>query len=347
MEADRIFECNFGFACCALSVIMISYLITNYIYRNNKNYSANNRPIIPMKAPGATHRAFFVLRRKRTEAGDDMTIQPSAAQPPSAVPAAPSVIRMNRVGKRFETGLAAVDNVDMHIREGELVSFVGPSGCGKSTLFRLIAGLSRPSEGAIEIVGEEPDQARRRNTISYVFQDATLLPWSNVWENIVLPLKLRRVPKRILKDEAARALELVGLQDYAKALPRQLSGGMKMRVSIARALITHPKLLLMDEPFGALDEMTRQSLQNELLDIWRKSPGMTILFVTHNMFEAVFLSTRIAVMTPRPGRISRWVDVPVPYPRDERFRTTSDFSGYVERVSNALHGGHRTRGAWE
>jgi len=126
-------------------------------------------------------------------------------------------------------------------------------------------------------------------------------------ENIVLPLKLRRVPKRILKDEAARALELVGLQDYAKALPRQLSGGMKMRVSIARALITHPKLLLMDEPFGALDEMTRQSLQNELLDIWRKSPGMTILFVTHNMFEAVFLSTRIAVMTPRPGRILSYI----------------------------------------
>nr|WP_130616525.1 ABC transporter ATP-binding protein [Cohnella abietis] len=251
---------------------------------------------------------------------------------------------MREVGKSFGVGPAAVEKVDMNIREGELVSFVGPSGCGKSTLFRLIAGLSQQSEGAIEIIGEDPGLARKRNAISYVFQDATLLPWSNVWDNITLPLKLRHVSKQVQKVEAERVLELVGLQDYAKALPRQLSGGMKMRVSIARALISHPKLLLMDEPFGALDEITRQSLQNELLEIWRKSPGMTILFVTHNVFEAVFLSTRIAVMTPRPGRISRWVDVPVDYPRDERFRTTSDFGRYIDSVSSALHHGNQAKG---
>lgn len=266
------------------------------------------------------------------------SIQGAAGSPP--------VIRMSRVGKRFESGPAAVEQVDLDIRENELVSFVGPSGCGKSTLFRLIAGLSQPTEGEIEIIGEEPEKARKRNSISYVFQDATLLPWSTVWDNVVLPLKLKRVPKHVQQIEAARVLALVGLQDYAKALPRQLSGGMKMRVSIARALITHPKLLLMDEPFGALDEMTRQSLQDELLDIWRENPGMTILFVTHNVFEAVFLSTRIAVMSPRPGRISRWIDVPVPYPRDERFRTTPEFAGYIDRVAGALRdkGGGKGKG---
>lgn len=255
----------------------------------------------------------------------------------------PSVIRMREVSKSYGAGPAAVELVNMDIREGEFVSFVGPSGCGKSTLFRLIADLSQPDAGQIEILREEAAQARKRNAISYVFQDATLLPWSNVWDNITLPLKLRRIPKSVQKEEAERVLELVGLQDYAEALPRQLSGGMKMRVSIARALISHPKLLLMDEPFGALDEITRQSLQSELLEIWRKNSGMTILFVTHNVFEAVFLSTRIAVMTPRPGRISRWIDVPVPYPRDERFRTKSDFGGYVDIVGSSMRYGRPTK----
>lgn len=256
----------------------------------------------------------------------------------------PSVIRMQDIGKKYGAGQAAVEDVTLNIWEGELVSFVGPSGCGKSTLFRLIAGLSEPSAGSIELLGGEPDPVLKRKAISYVFQDATLLPWSSVWDNITLPLKLRHVPRSVQKQEAERVLQLVGLQDYAKALPRQLSGGMKMRVSIARALISHPKLLLMDEPFGALDEITRQSLQNELLDIWRQNPGMTILFVTHNVFEAVFLSTSIAVMTPRPGRISQWVDVPVPYPREEKFRTTPEFVGYVEQVAGALHGGGAGKG---
>jgi len=250
----------------------------------------------------------------------------------------PPVIHMSSIEKSYGGGPAAVENVNLTIHEGELVSFVGPSGCGKSTLFRIIAGLSEPTSGVIELLRDEPDLVSKRNAISYVFQDATLMPWSNVWDNVTLPLKLRGVSKSVQAEEAQRVLSLVGLQDYAKALPRQLSGGMKMRVSIARALISRPKLLLMDEPFGALDEITRQSLQNELLAIWQQNPGMTILFVTHNVFEAAFLSTRIAVMTPRPGRITSWVDVPTAYPRHEGFRTTPEFVGYIDQVSRALHG---------
>lgn len=254
-----------------------------------------------------------------------------------------SVIRLTDVSKSYGDGPAALHQVSLDIYENELISFVGPSGCGKSTLFRLIAGLSRASKGTMEILREDAAEARKRNEISYVFQDATLLPWSTVSDNVSLPLKLRGVSKKAQKEEAERVLELVGLRDYAGSLPRQLSGGMRMRVSIARALISNPKLLLMDEPFGALDEMTRQLLQNELLDIWRKSPGMTILFVTHNVFEAVFLSTRIAVMTPRPGRITEWFDVDAPYPREGRFRSAADFGCLVDRVSRALAEGSRGR----
>jgi len=256
---------------------------------------------------------------------------------------ASAAIRMRNVNKSYGSGPAALQQVNLEIRENELVSFVGPSGCGKSTLFRLIAGLSRPSSGSIEILGENAEAARKRNDIAYVFQDATLLPWSTVRDNVTLPLKLRRVPRSVQKQEAERVLGLVGLGDYADSLPRQLSGGMKMRASIARALISRPKLLLMDEPFGALDEITRQLLQSELLGIWRKSPGMTVLFVTHNVFEAVYLSTRIAVMSPRPGRVTAWLDVDAPYPRDVRFRSTSAFGTLVDRVSSALLEGNDGR----
>jgi NitT/TauT family transport system ATP-binding protein len=165
----------------------------------------------------------------------------------------------------------------------------------------------------------------------------TLLPWSNLLDNVTLPLKLRGVPKRKCAEEGERVLELVGLKDYTKSLPRQLSGGMKMRVSIARALVSRPKLLLMDEPFGALDEITRQTLQDELLSIWQQDKQMSVLFITHNVFESVFLSTRVVVMTPRPGKIAEMIDVPVAFPRDDDFRTTHEFSELVRRTSKALH----------
>lgn len=171
---------------------------------------------------------------------------------------------------------------------------------------------------------------------SFVFQEHTLLPWAKLIDNVTLPLTLRGIPQKQRIEEGERVLELVGLKDYMKVLPRQLSGGMKMRVSIARALISRPKLLLMDEPFGALDEITRQTLQDELLKIWGQDKKMTVLFITHNVFEAVFLSTRVVVMTPRPGKISDVIDIPYPFPRDENFRTTTEFGAYVRQVSDVL-----------
>lgn len=249
------------------------------------------------------------------------------------------LLTLSGVSKVYDNGTVAVRDANLRIREGELLSFVGPSGCGKSTLFRLIAGLGQPSEGTIDILGGTPEEARRDGGVSYVFQDATLMPWSSVLDNVTLPLKLAKTPKAERLRRAERALERVGLSDYAKAYPRQLSGGMKMRVSIARALISEPRLLLMDEPFGALDEITRQSLQNELLEIRRNDPSMTVLFVTHNVFEAVFLSTRIAVMSARPGRISEEIEVPVPYPREESFRASPAFGEMVRKVSDSLSGG--------
>ncbi|WP_229263613.1 ABC transporter ATP-binding protein [Cohnella cholangitidis] len=246
------------------------------------------------------------------------------------------VLGLNNVSKTYRNGTIAVQEANLSIHEGEFVSFVGPSGCGKSTIFRMSAGLSSPTSGQIGILGGTPEQARRSNSISCVFQEATLLPWVSVRDNIALPLQLRKQPRKRQLEEAERVLQLVGLQDYAKALPRELSGGMKMRVSIARALVAKPRILFMDEPFGALDEITRQTLQEELLTIWQKTERMTILFVTHNAFEAVYLSNRIMVMTPRPGRISNEISIDVPYPRGERFRELPDFSRYVSLVSESL-----------
>ncbi|WP_426454260.1 ABC transporter ATP-binding protein [Paenibacillus sp. S-38] len=257
-----------------------------------------------------------------------------AQEPLSAAP--PALVTMNRLSKIYGNGTAALQEVDLHITEGEFLCFVGPSGCGKSTVFKLIAGLGEPTGGSLRILGLMPREARRRSEIAFVFQDHTLLPWANVEDNVMLPLQLKGVPKREQREEAERVLELVGLKDHGKALPRQLSGGMKMRVSIARALATRPKLLLMDEPFGALDEITRQTLQDELLKIWEADRQMTVLFVTHNVFEAVFLSTRVVVMTPRPGKIAAEIPIAAPFPRDEEFRTKPEFSDWVRSVSACL-----------
>ncbi|MFD1953491.1 ABC transporter ATP-binding protein [Paenibacillus thailandensis] len=246
------------------------------------------------------------------------------------------LVDLKNVGKVYPNGTIAVQNANLEVTEGEFLCFVGPSGCGKSTIFNMITGLTNHTEGDLSVLGTTPFQARKQNEIAFVFQEHTLLPWTNLLENVTLPLKLRGVPKKTRMEEGARVLELVGLKDYMKVLPRQLSGGMKMRVSIARALISRPKLLLMDEPFGALDEITRQTLQDELLGIWQKDKSMTVLFITHNVFEAVFLSTRVVVMTPRPGKIAEIIDIPHPFPRDEVFRTSHSFSDSVRAVSGAL-----------
>ncbi|MFC0478010.1 ABC transporter ATP-binding protein [Robertmurraya beringensis] len=243
------------------------------------------------------------------------------------------VVSFKGVDKIYNTGTVALSQLDLSIQEGEFISFLGPSGCGKSTALRMVAGLSEATKGKVEVFGQNPkDLIRNSNDIAYVFQDSNLLPWRTVLDNVVLPLELRGSNKNTRKEIAMRVLEMVGLKDYLKSYPRQLSGGMKMRVSIARALAAKPKLLLMDEPFAALDEMTRQSLQMDLLDIWKKE-HTTILFVTHNVYEAVYLSSKIAVMSARPGRLASLIDVDLSYPRD---RVNSAFTEYVDLASRSL-----------
>ncbi|MGJ9383446.1 ABC transporter ATP-binding protein [Salipaludibacillus sp. CF4.18] len=246
------------------------------------------------------------------------------------------LVNLANVRKVYPNGTVAVTNVNLQAGEGEFICFVGPSGCGKSTIFNMVTGLTDHSQGELSVLGTTPAQARKHNEIAFVFQDHTLLPWATLLENVTLPLKLRGLPKKQVKAEGERVLTLVGLKDHMNVPPRQLSGGMKMRVSIARALITRPKLLLMDEPFGALDEITRQSLQDELLNIWNKEKEMSVLFITHNVFEAAYLSTRVVVMTPRPGKIGDIINIPTSKKRDEDFRTSDEFNKYVGEISSCL-----------
>ncbi|MEN0666491.1 ABC transporter ATP-binding protein [Caldifermentibacillus hisashii] len=243
------------------------------------------------------------------------------------------VVAFNRVKKVYNTGTVALSEFDLTIHEGEFISFLGPSGCGKSTALRMVAGLGEATNGTVTVFEQKPkDVIRNSNDIAFVFQEANLLPWRTVYDNVVLPLELRGTDKKSQKETAERVLEMVGLKDHLKSYPRQLSGGMKMRVSIARALSAKPKLLLLDEPFAALDEITRQTLQLDLLNIWKKE-NTTILFVTHNVYEAVYLSTRIAVMSARPGRLTAMIDVDLPYPRE---RANSKFTEYVNIASQSL-----------
>ncbi|MEK5272217.1 ABC transporter ATP-binding protein [Aeribacillus sp. FSL K6-8394] len=243
------------------------------------------------------------------------------------------IVAFHHVSKIYNTGTVALSQFHFSITEGEFISFLGPSGCGKSTALRMVAGLGEPTEGKVEVFGQNPKEViKNTNDVAFVFQDANLLPWRTVLENVMLPLELRGSDKKSRKEDAIKVLEMVGLKDHIKSYPRQLSGGMRMRVSIARALAAKPKLLLMDEPFAALDEITRQTLQTELLEIWKREK-MTILFVTHNVFEAVYLSTRIAVLSARPGRLSSIIDVDLPYPRE---RTDERFTEYVDISSQSL-----------
>ena len=253
------------------------------------------------------------------------------------------VVLFQDVDKIFNSEITALSDFNLSIKEGEFVCFLGPSGCGKSTALRMVAGLGEATTGSVEVFGKTPREIiENQNDVAFVFQDANLLPWRTVLDNVFLPLELKGGNKKEQKQEAVRVLEMVGLKDYLKAYPRQLSGGMKMRVSIARALAAKPKLLLMDEPFAALDEITRQTLQMELLDIWQKEK-MTILFVTHNVFEAVFLSTRIAIMSARPGRLSSLIDIDLPFPRELSSRTNPRFTEYVELASEKLERGNEKR----
>src|SRR3954470_5519081 len=239
-------------------------------------------------------------------------------------------VSLRGVTKTFDNGVRALGPIDLDVRQGEFVSLLGPSGCGKSTALRLIAGLSAATSGLVGVSG-----ANTNKSIGFVFQEPTLMPWTTVGENVRLPLKLARLSREIADARVGDALAQVGLSEFAQAYPRELSGGMKMRVSLARALVTDPDILLMDEPFAALDEITRFKLNNDLLALWRRL-RKTVIFVTHSVFESVYLSQRVVVMTARPGRIQADLRIETVEPGSEEFRTSVAYSDYCRRVSAAL-----------
>jgi len=251
----------------------------------------------------------------------------------SATVATDCAVSLRAVGKSYANGVVALDRLDLDVRPGEFVSLLGPSGCGKSTALRIIAGLSEPTSG--EVIWPRPDAPASEREIGFVFQEPTLMPWTTVAGNVRLPLDLQRIDAATAASHVAAALARVGLSDFADVYPRELSGGMKMRVSIARALVTESMLLLMDEPFAALDEITRFKLNDDLLSLW-ESLRKTVVFVTHSVFESVYLSSRIVVMTPRPGRVFTELAINAPYPRDQRFRTSAEYGVLCRRASEAL-----------
>jgi len=239
-------------------------------------------------------------------------------------------VSLSGVSKTYDSGLRALEPVDAEIRRGEFVSIVGPSGCGKSTLLRIIAGLLPASEGACERASD--------GTAAFVFQEAALLPWRNVQKNAELLMELEGVPAGERAEKAARTLKLVGLEGFERSYPHNLSGGMRMRLSLARSIALQPSLLLLDEPLAAVDELTRDVLQEELSQLWQ-AQGFTALLVTHNVHEAVFLSNRVVVMSKRPGRILRIIDVPFRFPRSPELRSTAEFAHLTGTVSAALREG--------
>lgn len=250
------------------------------------------------------------------------------ATAPSGTPSTAPVLSLVGVRKRFGDGTVALDGVDLTVRRGEFVTVVGPSGCGKSTLLRLASRLSGLTAGAMDV---------QAGKLGYVFQDATLLPWRTVRSNVELLAELDHLPRDERRRRAAEAIKLVGLSDFVRHRPRQLSGGMRMRVSLARSLTLEPDLFLFDEPFGALDEITRERLNDELISLFL-ARRFAALFITHSVAEAVFLSTRVLVMSPRPGRIVAEFPVPFVYPRDPSLRYTQEFSALAGQVSRSLRG---------
>ena len=284
-------------------------------------------------------------------------------------------VRVEGAGKVYPNGVRALEPIDLDIGEGEFVTVLGPSGCGKSTLLRMVAGLSAPSSGAVTLWPESPSSSLRRkpestkdqkpgpgarrgdeatsirgtpqsgkddNPIAFVFQQPTLMPWASLERNVRLPLELAGTRDAEASAKVCEALKLVGLADFAEAYPRQLSGGMQMRASIARALVTEPRLMLMDEPFGALDEITRNRLDRDVRELWARR-GLTVMFVTHSIYEAVFLSTRVLVMSPRPGRIVSALHVDPAQPRDDAFRLSTRFADWCRQLSDMLDSANRTR----
>ena len=250
----------------------------------------------------------------------------------------PEVLLRN-VGKRFSgTAVPVLEGIELSIDRGEFVSIIGPSGCGKSTLLKLVAGLLPCSSGEIAVNGMKPEDARA--LVSFVFQDPTLLPGRTVEKNVALALELEGKPREENAKTTAMLFELVGLSHVAKHYPRQLSGGMKMRTSIARALATRPRLLLMDEPFAALDEMTRDRMNEELLRL-REEQNWTVIFVTHSVAEAVFLASKVIVLAPHPGRVAHVIDVTLTYPRTEATRESDAYDEIVSRTSRLLREAHR------
>jgi len=243
------------------------------------------------------------------------------------------LVGVRGVSKVFANGVQALANVSLDVEAGEFLSVLGPSGCGKSTLLRLIAGLIQPSGGTID--SSAGDSSAGRADLGFVFQEPTLMPWATALANVALPLKLHGMARSEREARAAEALGDVGLTGFERTWPRELSGGMKMRVSIARALVTEPRLLLMDEPFAALDEITRHRLNADLLELWQRSK-VTVVFVTHSVFESVFLSQRIAVMAARPGRVLSELSIAAPYPRSEFFRTSAEYAAYCRQASARL-----------
>ncbi|MDX2098025.1 MAG: ABC transporter ATP-binding protein [Leptolyngbyaceae cyanobacterium bins.59] len=251
------------------------------------------------------------------------------------------VITLTHLNKTYTNGTIALQDMDLTIGQSEFISLVGPSGCGKSTVLRIIAGLGRMTSGQVDwadgtvYTPTSKPKAVSSLKLAYVFQEAALMPWATVIENVRLPLKLMHYSPREMEGAVQEAIALVGLEGFERAYPRELSGGMKMRVSIARALVTKPEVLLMDEPFGALDEMTRSKLNSDLLQLWGQKQW-TVLFVTHNIYEAVYLSNRVVVMAARPGRVVAEVPIIAGHPRDEEFRTSILFNDYCRKVSHAL-----------
>jgi NitT/TauT family transport system ATP-binding protein len=252
---------------------------------------------------------------------------------------------LRAVGKRFASGLTALSGVDLTVAPGEFVSLLGPSGCGKSTLLRIVAGLTAPSAGTCHVaLADGPGRHIPAGRVGFVFQDPTLMPWSTVTGNVLLPFRIAGQVGGAQRERVAAAIRAVGLDGFENAYPHQLSGGMRMRVSIARALVTDPDLLLLDEPFAALDEITRLALNDDLLRLWEERRP-TILFVTHSVFESVYLSTRIAVMTARPGRIIADLPVALPRPRSRETRMSPAYAalcdGISARLAEAMAAGER------
>jgi NitT/TauT family transport system ATP-binding protein len=247
---------------------------------------------------------------------------------------APPLVTLRGVGKEFANGVQALAGLDLDVRAGEFVALLGPSGCGKSTALRIIAGLTSPSEGVVEWP-HAAAPAKSESRIGFVFQEPTLMPWASVFDNVALPLRLKRTRAAKTAERVEVALARVGLGAFRQAYPRELSGGMRMRVSIARALVTEPQVLLMDEPFAALDEITRFKLNDDLLQMW-ETLRTTIVFVTHSVFESVYLAGRVIVMAARPGRVSSELAVDAPYPRGRSFRTSAEYAAFCRRASEAL-----------